>query len=74
MKHIITFALLIITSAVSYANIDFDQYFCDSTLRIDYVFEGVAKSDDCEVSVRALHKSQHLGLVEPALCDKLVNR
>ncbi len=57
MKHIITFALLIITSAVAYANIDFDQYFCDSTLRIDYVFEGVAKSDDCEVSVRALHKS-----------------
>ena len=59
MKYIITFAILAITSTVAFANINFNQYFCDSTLRIDYVFEGVAKSDDCEVSVRALHKSPH---------------
>lgn len=59
MKHIIAFVILAITSTVAYANISFNQYFCDSTLRIDYVFEGVAKSDDCAVSVRALHKSPH---------------
>ena len=59
MKHIIAFVILAITSTVAFANINFNQYFCDSTLRIDYVFEGVAKSDDCEVSVRALHKSPH---------------
>lgn len=58
MKHIIgSFALAIVCAMTGYAQVDFDQYFCDSTLRVDYIFEGVAKSDDCQVSVRALHKS-----------------
>ena len=48
--------LLVISSVMAYANVDFDKFFCDSTLRVDYIFEGVARTNDSQVSVRALHR------------------
>lgn len=58
MNRTISFIFLALATMLSAnAHVDFDKYFCDSTLRIDYIFEGAAKSDDCNVSVKALHKS-----------------
>lgn len=41
MKHIMTTLLALALCATATAQ-DFDKYFTDSTLRLDYIFEGNA--------------------------------
>ena len=64
MKHIMTTLLALALCATATAQ-DFDKYFTDSTLRLDYIFEGNARQqhialDQLNVSPRWYGKRQRL--------------
>ena len=64
MKHIMTTLLALALCATATAQ-DFDKYFTDSTLRLDYIFEGNARQqhialDQLNVIPRWYGKRQRL--------------